>query len=75
MGVFPPFLLHSLVLLGLTGEVEGVADARRRHLAGTQHLHSQGFPYGLHGLQGLGESSGAAVSQQAALYDDVPLAS
>ncbi|KAA8587057.1 hypothetical protein FQN60_000893 [Etheostoma spectabile] len=74
MGVYT-LLLQSLVLLGLTGEVEGVADARRRHLACTQHLNSQGFSQGLHGLQGLGKACCAAVAQQASLYNDVPLSS
>lgn len=75
MGVQTSILLHSLVLLGLTCEVEGVADSGRRHLACTQHLHSEGFAQRLHGLQGLGEASCAAVAQQAVLHDDVPLSS
>ncbi|TNN72523.1 hypothetical protein EYF80_017299 [Liparis tanakae] len=47
---------QSLVFLNLAGEVEGVANARRRQLARAQHLHSQGFSQGLHRLQGLGEA-------------------
>lgn len=75
MGVYTPLFLQSLVLLGLTGEVKGVTDARRRHLARTQHLHSEGFSQGFYSLQGLREASCATVAQQAVLYSDVPLPS
>lgn len=73
MGVYTPLLLQSLVLFGLTGKVEGVADARRCHLSRTQHFYSEGFSQGLHGLQGLREAGCAAVAQKAVLYSDVPL--
>lgn len=43
MGVSVAFFFEILVLFGLTGKVEGVANARRRYLSSTQHLHGQSF--------------------------------
>ena len=58
---------------GLLGQVEGVADPRRRHLAHREHLHRQGLQDGPRGLQALHRGPRAAVAQQAALHHQVPL--
>lgn len=75
MGANVALLFEILVLFDLAGEVKGVANARRRYLSSTQHLHSQSFSQRLHGLQGLRQAGGAAVPQQAVLHKNVPLSS